>query len=300
MGYLEAKCYNLMRLDKTAILSNQYQNTFNGGESTMADNNTTTILKTCTKCKETKSISEFHKSSKDDYHTRCKECVSEYSKQHYVLNKAKKAEYERLCKQRKWEMRGGKPQPTRIEGATQKVCTKCKVLKDLADFNISKRNIDNRRSDCKQCEYAQKRAWVIKNRERLNIKRRNRANSIEQKQKIAERVKKWKKLHPDKKKAYQVQRRSKIKNLITDLTTSQWDEIKSFYNYCCAYCGKETKLTIDHVIPIAKGGHHTANNVVPACLSCNSSKGVKMVQPSVMHNIFSSYLPASPANAGNE
>lgn len=28
-------------------------------------------------------------------------------------------------------------------------------------------------------------------------------------------------------------------------------------------------------MPIARGGHHTSSNVVPACRSCNASKGKK-------------------------
>jgi len=30
---------------------------------------------------------------------------------------------------------------------------------------------------------------------------------------------------------------------------------------------------MDHVIPLSKGGKHLPSNVVPACASCNSSKG---------------------------
>jgi 5-methylcytosine-specific restriction endonuclease McrA len=33
----------------------------------------------------------------------------------------------------------------------------------------------------------------------------------------------------------------------------------------------------DHVIPINKGGSHTMDNLVPACLSCNTSKGDRLL-----------------------
>jgi 5-methylcytosine-specific restriction endonuclease McrA len=43
--------------------------------------------------------------------------------------------------------------------------------------------------------------------------------------------------------------------------------------YTCQYCGKETKqLTIDHVIPRYRGGQHTWENVVSACVDCNRRK----------------------------
>jgi 5-methylcytosine-specific restriction endonuclease McrA len=39
----------------------------------------------------------------------------------------------------------------------------------------------------------------------------------------------------------------------------------------CAYCPAQAK-TWDHVIPVADGGETVPGNILPACLSCNSSK----------------------------
>jgi 5-methylcytosine-specific restriction endonuclease McrA len=50
-------------------------------------------------------------------------------------------------------------------------------------------------------------------------------------------------------------------------------------NYKCQYCSKEltpSKCTIDHVMPVSKGGRTTWHNVVTACTDCNNSKGNKM------------------------
>lgn len=40
--------------------------------------------------------------------------------------------------------------------------------------------------------------------------------------------------------------------------------------------GSETMMTADHVIPKAKGGKNTAENIVPACRLCNKRKGESM------------------------
>jgi len=43
----------------------------------------------------------------------------------------------------------------------------------------------------------------------------------------------------------------------------------------CHYCGKSVppkELTLDHVVPIARGGHSTKGNCVPACKECNNQK----------------------------
>ena len=50
-------------------------------------------------------------------------------------------------------------------------------------------------------------------------------------------------------------------------------DIKEQWNYECAYCGSEDHLTIDHVVPRAKGGIDFTKNVVCACHSCNQNKG---------------------------
>ena len=49
--------------------------------------------------------------------------------------------------------------------------------------------------------------------------------------------------------------------------------IKESWNHQCAYCGSEDNLTIDHILPQAKGGQDTTKNVVCCCHSCNQSKG---------------------------
>jgi 5-methylcytosine-specific restriction endonuclease McrA len=44
----------------------------------------------------------------------------------------------------------------------------------------------------------------------------------------------------------------------------------------CHYCGgtfPPGDLTMDHLVPIIRGGRSTQGNVVPACKECNSRKG---------------------------
>lgn len=40
----------------------------------------------------------------------------------------------------------------------------------------------------------------------------------------------------------------------------------------CVYCGSTRTLTLDHVIPRAKGGKDTWENLVTACHACNNEK----------------------------
>lgn len=43
----------------------------------------------------------------------------------------------------------------------------------------------------------------------------------------------------------------------------------------CHYCGDRRFQAFDHIVPSSKGGGNNAENLVPACQSCNSAKGAK-------------------------
>lgn len=43
----------------------------------------------------------------------------------------------------------------------------------------------------------------------------------------------------------------------------------------CQYCGEETRLTFDHVVPRSRGGQTSWTNIVAACDDCNLLKGAK-------------------------
>jgi 5-methylcytosine-specific restriction protein A len=48
----------------------------------------------------------------------------------------------------------------------------------------------------------------------------------------------------------------------------------------CAYCEKafkQSELTMDHVVPVARGGRSVKGNVVTACKECNNKK--KLMTP---------------------
>ncbi len=46
----------------------------------------------------------------------------------------------------------------------------------------------------------------------------------------------------------------------------------------CHYCGSQKELTLDHIIPKARGGKTTWHNLVTACKRCNSMKGDNSVE----------------------
>ena len=58
------------------------------------------------------------------------------------------------------------------------------------------------------------------------------------------------------------------------LRKSQWWQNK-LNEGICHYCGKQfsrDELTMDHIVPVSRGGTSTKGNVVPCCKQCNSDK----------------------------
>jgi 5-methylcytosine-specific restriction endonuclease McrA len=47
----------------------------------------------------------------------------------------------------------------------------------------------------------------------------------------------------------------------------------------CHYCGRQVgakALTMDHLVPIVRGGRSSKGNLVPACKQCNAEKKYKL------------------------
>jgi 5-methylcytosine-specific restriction endonuclease McrA len=93
----------------------------------------------------------------------------------------------------------------------------------------------------------------------------------------------WREANPEKTVEYVLQRRAKQHGAKRyTLTPAQWREIKEAFDHRCAYCDKKTqRLTRDHITPVDDHGDHHVHNIVPACQSCNSSKGTKPPPTSV-------------------
>ena len=57
----------------------------------------------------------------------------------------------------------------------------------------------------------------------------------------------------------------------------------------CHYCHKHfppDRLTMDHLIPVARGGTSTKGNVVPACFACNQAKAAATPAEQILDRLF--------------
>lgn len=55
------------------------------------------------------------------------------------------------------------------------------------------------------------------------------------------------------------------------------DVVYGLHGRKCLACGSDKNISLDHVIPIKKGGVNDIGNLQPLCKSCNSKKGVKII-----------------------
>ncbi|XP_052174261.1 uncharacterized protein LOC127789341 isoform X2 [Diospyros lotus] len=74
----------------------------------------------------------------------------------------------------------------------------------------------------------------------------------------------------------QVVKRSRIRNSLSRKNIFYRD------NFTCQYCSLRENLTIDHVLPMARGGEWKWENLVTACSKCNSKKGQKTLEEANM------------------
>lgn len=107
------------------------------------------------------------------------------------------------------------------------------------------------------------KTWHIINRERCRIYSKN-----------------WESDHPGRGIINSHKRRARIAGNGGHFTIMEWEHIKGQFNYQCPSCGEKEpniKLTIDHIIPISKGGNNYIKNIQPLCLKCNLKKRTQVI-----------------------
>lgn len=122
-------------------------------------------------------------------------------------------------------------------------------------------------------EYAKRRpAWSVA-KARAAARRRLAEMSPEKKRALINRIVRWKR-ETGKGAAYNVKRRaiaakSKVIQFILPISVFRRDRWICYL--CGCRCTKKT-VSLDHVLPLCRGGAHSLENVRTACRRCNSSK----------------------------
>lgn len=95
-----------------------------------------------------------------------------------------------------------------------------------------------------------------------------------------QRRREWGKKNGDKVRFIKLRRYHRERATEGDFTAEEWALLKKKYKYTCPACGRKEpkiKLSIDHIIPISKGGTNYIWNIQPLCLECNLRKYDKIL-----------------------
>jgi 5-methylcytosine-specific restriction endonuclease McrA len=166
-----------------------------------------------------------------------------------------------------------------------KICTKCGLVLATTEFYRDTKMKDRKMAHCKSCTMKDVKNYIATEegqRRREEYRRSDAYKESVRKTNRSPKARMNNKRHRQTEKgkaavARSVNKRRSAIAIMSTLTAEEWGAIKKRYKYRCVYCGEEKKLTMDHIIPVSKGGHHTKENIVPACLSCNVRKKDKMV-----------------------
>ena len=153
-------------------------------------------------------------------------------------------------------------------GIKYKTCSICKVNQKINNFyKIS--GTERFRSWCKSCY----KDYNSKNKERKRV------YDFEYRQVNKEHIAKVSR-------KYHVSHRERARDAAHRRRSIQMNngsfkiykkELLKIYNSSCFYCGSLNKITIDHIVPISRGGTHSIGNLVAACSFCNGSKHNKLL-----------------------
>lgn len=195
-----------------------------------------------------------------------------------------------------------------------KVCTKCKESKPatVEYFQYSSDTKDGLTCACKQCRNAASRESYQRNKEKIlkrtieyqknhplvrekarakwkavhreeyleQTKARSRRWRETNRDKDREASREWRLNNPD---AYRIiQNRAKARRVgsVGEFTETQWQQLKDAFGYRCPRCGRsepDITLSIDHIIPLARGGCNDISNIQPLCRACNAAKGARVI-----------------------
>lgn len=166
-----------------------------------------------------------------------------------------------------------------------KRCSHCKVIKLIDLFSLNRSAKDGRQRECKACSKERRNSTLNR---KIEVQRIYQTNNRE---KFANYAKKWREKNPGYFKTWQSAnldrcltighryRARKLKAFIEDVSLSVvYDRDKGVCGICHFSVSSKEK-SLDHVVPLSKGGEHSYANVQLAHLLCNSRKGAKFTLP---------------------
>lgn len=217
-------------------------------------------------CKRNHLFAETANSLRQISNRTCVECQKNANQKHKTVNP-------QLCTERTKRWRRKIAENTIKKSPTKKRCCVCGEQKTANNFYPAKYSADGLIGHCLLCDKARQNTYREKNRK--PIVKKNPELIKENRRRIKN---KYKRTIKGKLANTKYRHRRKAKMLEIEAKTYTPTELLlkfSEFGKKCAYCGDSKKITIDHFFPISKFGADSIENIVSACIRCNSSKNNK-------------------------
>ncbi|MBT9167844.1 MAG: hypothetical protein DDT19_01187 [Syntrophomonadaceae bacterium] len=138
---------------------------------------------------------------------------------------------------------------------------------------------------CRPCKPIRKKLmdakYKVANRKKIVEQMRVRRKDLYYMEKQMRWNNKWRKNNREKALAIKSKsQRKRYISIIGDYSVNEWLSLKEKYMDTCPACLRkepEIKLSVDHILPIYKGGTNNIENIQPLCRSCNSKKQTKLI-----------------------
>jgi len=239
--------------------------------------------KPCSQCGQVKPLTEFRKDSKSKAGRRseCKQCGSARQKERLTANPEK-----RRAVFRAWYWKDPVRGRERVKAAYRKDPETARArAKGWYRVNLESERQKDRAYREANRDLLRERDRIRReaNREAINARARE-LRCLDTSGKESAKSRAWQKAHPDKfrvisKTAFHA-RRARERNAPGRFSYQEWESLKARYGHTCLCCGRrepESKLTPDHVIPLARGGGNGIDNIQPLCLRCNIRKQARTI-----------------------
>lgn len=156
-----------------------------------------------------------------------------------------------------------------------KTCAKCTATQALSNFSRDRRAKDGYQRRCKACKKAEMNAYRLAQRDKLV--EYSRAYYQSHRSDFLERRRKWLDENPHLRARQRYESRVSTETAKVSVFEISASAMRQIMRGACLYCGSRERLTLDHIVPVSRGGRHSVGNLAVACWSCNMSKGTKTI-----------------------
>lgn len=203
--------------------------------------------KQCLECGELKSLNEFYLAKRHNdrliWYARCKECTRKKTRAYALANPDQTRAYKR-------------------KHSNMRYRSDAEYRKQHNEYNRCYYQNNRERLLVRASEYAQ----------RPEVKARIKQYAEDTREQMREWRRNWRKKNRARYLLHKYRRRQLERMAEGEYTDSQWRTLLSICNERCLACGSTSQLTVDHIVPLSRGGSNEITNIQPLCFRCNSGK----------------------------